>query len=90
LGCDEVAAAAVIGVDHPRWGEAVVGAVKIKPGHLFDEDALIAQCKASLANFEVPKRIIQLESMPTTATGKLQKFVLRNQLNEIFSNQNKF
>jgi len=75
-----VAGVGVIGVAHPRWIEAVCAFVVKKPGAELDEAALLAHCRQHLGGFEVPKLIRFIEQLPATSTGKVQKHVLRKQL----------
>jgi acyl-CoA synthetase (AMP-forming)/AMP-acid ligase II len=68
---------AVIGVPSERWGETVKALVVVVEGADVDEAALIAHCQERLAGFKCPKSVEFRESLPRTATGKLQKFLLR-------------
>jgi len=68
---------AVIGVPHPDFGEAVVAVVVPKPDATLDEAAMIAELKARIANFKVPKRIHVVAELPRNTMGKVQKNVLR-------------
>jgi acyl-CoA synthetase (AMP-forming)/AMP-acid ligase II len=72
--------AAVIGVPDARWGEAVVAAVVPRPGVPVSDVELIAHCKARLASFKAPKRVVFLEALPRTGSGKIRKQTLRDQL----------
>ena len=72
-----VAEVAVIGVPDERWGEAVTALVVLAPGADVAPEDLIAFCKERLAGYKCPKRIEIRESLARTATGKLQKFKLR-------------
>ena len=65
---------AVIGIPDEKWGELVTGLV-VADGVTSEE--LIAHCRTLLAGYKCPKRIEFMESLPRTATGKLQKFKLR-------------
>ena len=65
---------AVIGIPDEKWGELVTGLV-VADGVTADE--LIAHCRTLLAGYKCPKRIEFMETLPRTATGKLQKFKLR-------------
>ncbi|MBS0455467.1 MAG: AMP-binding protein [Proteobacteria bacterium] len=78
-----VAGAAVLGLPHPRWSEAVCAFVVRKPGADLEEAVLLAHCKARLGSFEVPKLIRFVDVLPATATGKVQKHVLRKQFAEL-------
>ncbi len=66
---------AVIGIPDEKWGELVTALVV--PGEDVSADDLIAHCRAYLAGYKCPKRIDFVEELPRTATGKLQKFKLR-------------
>jgi len=67
---------AVVGTPDEKWGEAVT-AIVVTDGSPLTADDLIAHCRASLAGYKCPKRVEFRESLPRTATGKLQKFKLR-------------
>ena len=77
--------AAVIGLPHEKWGEAVTAVVILKPGATIDEAALLAKVRAHLSPFKCPKRILFAETMPKTATGKIQKAKLRMELAGAYS-----
>ncbi len=68
---------AVIGIPHEKWGETPVALVVLREGETADEEALIAFCRERLAHFKCPTRVRFLEALPRTATGKLQKYILR-------------
>jgi len=72
-----VAEAAVIGVPHEKWGETVMAVVVPRPDAALDEAAVIAHCRAHLAHYKCPTRVELRDTLPRTATGKLQKFRLR-------------
>ena len=67
---------AVIGVPDEKWGELVTGLV-VTDGTAVTQEELIAHCRESLAGYKCPKRIEFVDELPRTATGKLQKFKLR-------------
>ncbi len=67
---------AVIGIPDEKWGEMVTGLV-VTDGSDVTPDDLIEHCRGELAGYKCPKRIDFVETLPRTATGKLQKFKLR-------------
>ncbi len=69
---------AVIGIPDEKWGELITALV-VTDGSGVTEADLIAHCRGSLAGYKCPKRIEFRDSLPRTATGKLQKFMLREQ-----------
>ncbi|UGS37234.1 AMP-binding protein [Capillimicrobium parvum] len=73
----DIVDAAIIGVPHERWGETPKALVVLRHGATFDEQAIIAHCKQHLAGFKCPTSVEQRDDLPRTATGKVQKFVLR-------------
>jgi len=68
---------AVVGMPHEKWGEAPYAFVVLKPGGAATADALRTFCRARLAHFKVPHDFTFVTELPRTATGKVQKFVLR-------------
>jgi acyl-CoA synthetase (AMP-forming)/AMP-acid ligase II len=72
-----VAKAAVIGLPHPYWGEAVTAVVIRQPGDTTGEAELIAHCRAALAGYETPKDVIFVDGLPETVGGKVLKYKLR-------------
>jgi acyl-CoA synthetase (AMP-forming)/AMP-acid ligase II len=72
-----VAKAVVIGLPHPRWGEAVTAVVIRKPGDHSTAAELIAHCRAALAGYETPKDAVFVDDLPETVGGKVLKYKLR-------------
>lgn len=68
--------AAVVSAPHPTWGEVPWAFVSAKAGNVLSEDELKNHCLSRLARYKVPKRFI-LGPLERTATGKVQKFKLR-------------
>jgi fatty-acyl-CoA synthase len=73
-----VAEVAVIGVPHDKWGETVKALVVPRPGATVEEAELIEFCRGRMAHYKCPTSVEVRESLPRTATGKLQKFKLRS------------
>ena len=80
---EDVGEAAVIGVPHPDFGEAVVAVVQ--PVGAFDADAVREELRKDLAAFKVPKTILTMESLPRNTMGKIQKKLLREKYADLFA-----
>jgi fatty-acyl-CoA synthase len=77
-----VAAAAVVGLPDPVFGEQVAACVELAPGASADAAELRALCEQNLARFKVPARWEFVATMPRTPLGKIQKFQLQHDLLE--------
>ncbi len=73
-----VVAAAVVAAPDPKWGEVPCAFVEIRQGAELTKDDIIAHCRTLLAGFKVPK-IVVFKDLPKTSTGKIQKFMLRDE-----------
>jgi fatty-acyl-CoA synthase len=73
-----VAGVAVVARPDIKWGETPCAFVELKPGSQADEAELIAFCRDRLARFKAPRKVV-FGPLPKTSTGKIQKFVLREQ-----------
>lgn len=82
---EDIKEVAVIGLPHPRWIEAITAVVIRHPGSTLDEAAIAEGLSSRLASFKRPKAIILADDLPRTATGKIQKNVLRRQHEDLFS-----
>ncbi|HEX9100186.1 MAG TPA: long-chain-fatty-acid--CoA ligase [Candidatus Dormibacteraeota bacterium] len=69
--------AAIVGLPHEKWGEAPHAYVVLKAGATATEDELIQLCRERLAHFKAPHSVTFVQELPKTATGKIQKYVLR-------------
>jgi len=75
-----VLAAAVVAKPDERWGEVPCAFVELKEGAQATEAEIVEHCRARIAHFKAPKRVV-FGALPRTSTGKIQKFVLRQQMN---------
>ncbi len=71
---------AVIGLPDPKWVEAVTAVIVLKAGQKMTEEDVVAHCRKELAAFKCPKRIIFMDALPKTPTGKILKRELRQSL----------
>jgi fatty-acyl-CoA synthase len=68
---------AVVGVAHPKWVEATTAVIVPKQGAEITEDEILELCRQELAPFKVPKKVIFVDTLPKTPTGKILKRELR-------------
>jgi long-chain acyl-CoA synthetase len=72
-----VAQVAVIGVPHPHSGEAVKAYVVLAAGSHVEEDDIVAHCEAHLARYKCPQKVMFVDELPQSATGKVLRKLLR-------------
>ena len=77
-----VIAAAVVAAPDVKWGEVPCAFIETRAGVTLTKEDVIAHCKKLLASFKVPK-IIVFKELPKTSTGKIQKFILREEAGSI-------
>ena len=75
----DVLVAAVVAKPDDKWGEVAAAFVQLRSGAISTEAEIIEHCRAHMARFKVPKQVV-FGPLPQTSTGKIQKFVLREQL----------
>jgi fatty-acyl-CoA synthase len=77
-----VLAAAVVAKPDTKWGETPCAFVELKPDAKVTEKELIDHCRVHLARFKAPRAVV-FGVLPKTSTGKIQKFVLRQQARSV-------
>jgi fatty-acyl-CoA synthase len=77
-----VSEVAVVGAPDERWGEIPVAFVTTRGSESLEPEALRDFARERLARFKVPRRVVVLDELPKTGTGKIQKFVLRERAAE--------
>jgi fatty-acyl-CoA synthase len=75
-----VTGVAVIGQPDPDWGEVPVAVLTLADGHTMDLEALRSALDGVVARYKLPKRVIVVDELPRTASGKVRKFELRERL----------
>jgi fatty-acyl-CoA synthase len=77
MGHPAVQEVAVVGLPHERWGESPCAFVVCRPGETVSGDDLREFARERMAHFKAPTRYEFVDELPKTATGKIQKYVLR-------------
>jgi acyl-CoA synthetase (AMP-forming)/AMP-acid ligase II len=72
-----VHAVAIVGVPDDRLGEVGVAFVLPRDGVVVDQDSIRSFCAGRIASYKVPERVVEIDALPLTPTGKVQKFVLK-------------
>jgi fatty-acyl-CoA synthase len=70
----------VIGVPDPKYGEELCAWIKIKPGQTLNAEAVRAFCQGQIAHYKIPRYVKFVDGFPMTVTGKIQKYVMRQQM----------
>jgi acyl-CoA synthetase (AMP-forming)/AMP-acid ligase II len=76
----DVADVAVFGAPDEKWGEAVAAAVRLSPNASISPEKLIEHCRGAMAHHKAPTLWFACTEFPLTASGKVQKFKLREAL----------
>jgi fatty-acyl-CoA synthase len=83
----EVSDVQVFGIPDDTFGEEVCAWVVLKPGSTLMAEALRDHCKGQIAHFKIPRHVRIVTDLPLTATGKPQKFVMRDRMQEMLRNE---
>lgn len=75
---DGVVESAVFGLPHERWGSAVTAAVVVQPGSTLTAERIIEHCRAEIASFKKPTRVVLIDRLPRNASGKLMRHRARD------------
>ena len=80
VGLPQVAQACVVAVPHPKWDERPVALVILKDGESLDIKTVMDHCAEKFAKWQLPNDVIFTDTIPLTATGKMDKKVVRAKL----------
>lgn len=72
----------VIGVPDQKYGEELCAWIKLKEGQTATEEDIREFCRGQIAHYKIPRYIEFVQAFPMTITGKIQKFVMRDQMKE--------
>lgn len=81
--------AAVVSLPDDKWGEIVCAVIVLNPGQELRDDDLLTHCRDSLSGFKVPRRIVRMSELPRLASGKVDKKVLRRNVDRPASESDK-
>ena len=76
---------AVVGVPDPKYGEEVCAVVRLREGVDGDAEEIVAYCRGRIAHYKVPRYVRFVDQFPMTVTGKVQKYLLREQMESLLS-----
>ena len=70
----------VVGLPDARYGEALCAWIRLKPGESAEHEEILAFCRGQIAHYKVPQYVRFVDAFPMTVTGKVQKFIIRQQM----------
>ena len=76
---------AVVGVPDPKYGEEVCAVIRLREGVDGDAEEIVAYCRGRIAHYKVPRYVRFVDQFPMTVTGKIQKYLLREQMESLLS-----
>lgn len=76
----KIAEVAVLGLEDPKWGEAVTAVVVLRPGQTTTQEEIIKNTREQLAGFKLPKKVFIVPELVKSISGKTQKHLVRKQL----------
>ncbi len=74
----QIEAVEVAGIPSPKYGEQVGAFVKVKEGCTLSEEEILLYCRGQIARYKIPKYIFFVDGFPMTASGKIQKYKLKD------------
>ncbi len=72
----------VVGVPSQKYGEEVTACIRLRPGMEATQEEIIDYCKGKIARYKIPRYVVFLDVFPSTASGKIQKYKLREAMTE--------
>ncbi|MCE0449318.1 AMP-binding protein [Brevibacillus sp. AF8] len=78
----------IVGIPDAKYGEQVLACIRVKPNETLSEDEVRDYCEGKIAHYKIPRYIQFVDEYPMTASGKIQKFKLREQALQLFGQSN--
>lgn len=78
----------IVGVPDAKYGEQVLACIRVKPHETLTEEEVRDYCEGKIAHYKIPRYIQFVDEYPMTASGKIQKFKLREQALQLFGQSN--
>ena len=78
----------IVGVPDPRLSETPCACIILEEGHRLNQGDIDSFCRGKLASFKIPSSILTLQEFPMTSSGKIQKFLLREIVQEHMNSHN--
>ncbi|HWK46500.1 MAG TPA: AMP-binding protein [Stellaceae bacterium] len=72
----------IVGLPDPKYGEELCAWIRLRDGETATEDEIIAFCRGQIAHYKIPRYVRFVDAFPMTVTGKVQKFLIRQQMVE--------
>ena len=79
----KIADVAVIGVPDAKYGEAVCACVRLHSGQTASAEEIRGFCQGQIAHYKIPRYVHFVDAFPTTVTGKVQKYLMRQQMMQL-------
>ncbi|MDP7547063.1 MAG: AMP-binding protein, partial [Alphaproteobacteria bacterium] len=79
---DKIQDVQVVGIPDPKFGEELCAWIVLREGEVAEEEEIKEFCHGQIAHYKVPRYIKFVDEFPMTVTGKVQKFVMREQMIE--------
>jgi fatty-acyl-CoA synthase len=76
----KIADVTVVGVPDEKYGEEICAWVRLRQGETATEEDIRAFCRGQIAHYKIPRYVCFVDAFPTTVTGKIQKYLIREEM----------
>lgn len=84
----EIETIEIVGINSPKYGEQVAAFIRAKEGETLTEESIRTYCRGKIAHYKIPKYVFFINEFPMTASGKIQKYRLKELAAEILESRN--